>query len=115
MKISIYALIFYSLFLFYSCGNTGKPSSSHPFDGIFKTESGVKFELKQDSTTFIQFDDSIHYQGIWSVHRNDDNTEYVTIEFAGNPNYYYLKDGKLYHNEREMTNDNLGIGIQYQN
>ena len=43
------------------------------------------------------------------------NTEYVTIEFAGNPNYYYLKDSQLYHSEREMINNNFGTKIQYLN
>ena len=61
--------------------------------------------MKEDSTTFIQFNDSIHYKGVWAIHRNDENTEYVTIEFAGNPNYYYLKDSQLYHSEREMINN----------
>lgn len=61
MKIFIYGMIFYFLFVFSSCGNVDKPSSSHVFNGIFKTETGIKFELKEDSTTFIQFNDSIHY------------------------------------------------------
>ena len=107
MKIFIYGMIFYFLFVFSSCGNVDKPSSSHVFNGIFKTETGIKFELKEDSTTFIQFNDSIHYKGVWAIHRNDENTEYVTIEFAGNPNYYYLKDSQLYHSEREMINNNV--------
>ena len=101
--------------VFSSCGNVDKPSSSHVFNGIFKTETGIKFELKEDSTTFIQFNDSIHYKGVWAIHRNDENTEYVTIEFAGNLNYYYLKDGQLYHSEREMINNNFGTKIQYLN
>lgn len=115
MKIFIYGMIFYFLFVFSSCGNVDKPSSSHVFNGIFKTETGIKFELKEDSTTFILFNDSIHYKGVWAIHRNDENTEYVTIEFAGNPNYYYLKDSQLYHSEREMINNNFGTKIQYLN
>ena len=50
MKIFIYGMIFYFLFVFSSCGNVDKPSSSHVFNGIFKTETGIKFELKEDST-----------------------------------------------------------------
>ena len=90
MKIFIYGMIFYFLFVFSSCGNVDKPSSSHVFNGI-------------------------HYKGVWAIHRNDENTEYVTIEFAGNPNYYYLKDSQLYHSEREMINNNFGTKIQYLN
>lgn len=72
MKIFIYGMIFYFLFVFSSCGNVDKPSSSHVFNGIFKTETGIKFELKEDSTTFIQFNDSIHYKGVWAIYRNDE-------------------------------------------
>ena len=39
MKIFIYGMIFYFLFVFSSCGNVDKPSSSHVFNGIFKTET----------------------------------------------------------------------------
>ena len=42
MKIFIYGMIFYFLFVFSSCGNVDKPSSSHVFNGIFKTETGIK-------------------------------------------------------------------------
>lgn len=48
MKIFIYGMIFYFLFVFSSCGNVDKPSSSHVFNGIFKTETGIKFELKEE-------------------------------------------------------------------
>ena len=41
------------------------------------------------------------------------NLEYATIEFAGYPAYYFLKDGKLYRSEREMRNDVLGRRINY--
>lgn len=71
---------------------TGK-SSSHPFGGTFFTEEGVRFELKADSTTLIQFNDSLTYEGTWQVCKSADNLEYATIEFAGYPAYYFLKDG----------------------
>lgn len=48
MKIFIYGMIFYFLFVFSSCGNVDKPSSSHVFNGIFKTETEIKFELKEE-------------------------------------------------------------------
>ena len=91
---------------------TGK-SSSHPFGGTFFTEEGVRFELKADSTTLIQFNDSLTYEGTWQVSKSADNLEYATIEFAGYPAYYFLKDGKLYRSEREMRNDVLGRRINY--
>ena len=91
---------------------TGK-SCSHPFGGTFFTEEGVRFELKADSTTLIQFNDSLTYEGTWQVCKSADNLEYATIEFAGYPAYYFLKDGKLYRSEREMCNDVLGRRINY--
>ncbi len=91
---------------------TGK-SSSHPFGGTFFTEEGVRFELKADSTTLIRFNDSLTYEGTWQVCKSADNLEYATIEFAGYPAYYFLKDGKLYRSEREMRNDVLGRRINY--
>lgn len=91
---------------------TGK-SSSHPFGGTFFTEEGVRFELKADSTTLIQFNDSLTYERTWQVCKSADNLEYATIEFAGYPAYYFLKDGKLYRSEREMRNDVLGRRINY--
>ena len=45
--------------------------------------------------------------------KSADNLEYATIEFAGYPAYYFLKDGKLYRSEREMRNDVLGRRINY--
>ena len=81
--------------------------------GTFFTEEGVRFELKADSTTLIQFNDSLTYEGTWQVCKSADNLEYATIEFAGYPAYYFLKDGKLYRSEREMRNDVLGRRINY--
>ena len=55
MKIFIYGMIFYFLFVFSSCGNVDKPSSSHVFNGIFKTETGIKFELNLNSAAILFF------------------------------------------------------------
>lgn len=108
MRNIITIIILGNIFLLYSC-SSATDHEPRPFNGTFITESGVIFELKEDSTTLIQFNDSLKYKGMWSVH-----STYANIEFAGNPNYYYLKDNKLYYNERNMQNDGLGILIQYQ-
>lgn len=92
---------------------TGK-AVAIPLAALF-TEEGVRFELKADSTTLIQFNDSLTYEGTWQVCKSADNLEYATIEFAGYPAYYFLKDGKLYRSEREMRNDVLGRRINYPN
>ena len=97
---------------------TGK-SSSHPFGGTFFTEEGVRFELKADSTTLIQFNDSLTYEGTWQVSglpdRHEPTIELVVADIGAQMawTYYFLKDGKLYRSEREMRNDVLGRRINY--
>lgn len=95
-----------------SCSNGAK---THPYAGKFVTETGTIFELREDSTTCIQFADSLQYEGKWSSHRSGDTLEYANIEFAGYPTYYYLKDGKLYRSKREMISGKLGEKINYMN
>lgn len=111
MKIVICIIICSMLFILSSCG--GKGSEQRPFNGTFVTSSGIKFELKEDSTTFIQFDDSLNFEGKWSIRYSDDSTAFANIEFAGKSDYYYLKGGKLYHSEREMLGDKMGATVEY--
>lgn len=113
MKTFVYSLVIVVLGLgvFTACSESNAP---HPFAGTFLTENGIRFELKADSTTFIQFNDSVTYESTWMINRSGDNLEYATIEFAGYPTYYFLKDGKLYRSEREMRHDALGIKVKYQ-
>lgn len=95
----------------FSCGDHNK--GVHSFDGTFNTATGVKFELKPDSTTFIQFNDSLTYEGTWSMHHTEANEEYANIEFAGSSHYYYLKNNKIYYSERDMRNEKRGATIEY--
>lgn len=95
-----------------SCTNGAK---EHPYAGKFVTETGTTFELREDSTTCIQFTDSLQYEGKWTFHRSGDTLEYANIEFAGYPQYYYLKDGKLYRSKRDMLSGKLGEKINYTN
>ena len=88
MKSFTYTLILLYFYIFSSC--KGDSSNSAPFDGVFVTESGIKFELKEDSTTLILFDDTLNYEGVWSIHHTNES-EYANIEFAGKPDYYYLR------------------------
>lgn len=83
--------------------------------GTFYTETGIKFELKPDSTYIVLFNDSLDYEGNWSIQHTKNNEKYVNIEFVGYPQYYYLKNNKLYYNERDMKNDRLGTIIHYLN
>ena len=95
-----------------SCKN---PKAAHPFHGKFVTETGIRFDLRADSTTLIQYDDSSSYEGTWKVYNQGDTLKYATIEFAGYFNYYYLRNGKLYRNEHNMIRQALGEEIEYQN
>ena len=58
-----------------SCGGSG--TKKQDFSGVFFTESGIRFELKTDSTTLIQFKDSTTYEGTWSISHTEDNQEYA--------------------------------------
>lgn len=91
-----------------------KSVSTHPFQGRFITETGIKFDLRADSTSMIQYNDSNSYEGTWSSYNQGDTLIYATIEFAGYYNYYYLRNGKLYRNERNMIRQTLGEELQYQ-
>ena len=91
-----------------------KSAATHPFPGKFVTETGIQFDLRADSTTLIQYDDSSSYEGTWKVYNQGDTLKYATIEFAGYFNYYYLRNGKLYRNEHNMIRQALGEAIEYQ-
>lgn len=99
-----------------ACGGNkqkeGSHSANHPYEGTFITKYGMKFRLDSDSTTLLLFNDSISYQGVWKV-RHKEGMEYVNIEFSGDYNYYYLKDGKLYRKEQQMQNEVNGIDVTY--
>jgi hypothetical protein len=110
-KILFVLIVLASLTCLFSCK---KSVSTHPFQGSFVTETGIKFSLRTDSTTLIQYDDSSSYEGTWSVHKQGDTLVYATIEFAGYYNYYYLRNGKLYRNERSMMRQTLGEELEYQ-
>ncbi len=96
-----------------SCGGSG--TKKQDFSGVFFTESGIRFELKTDSTTLIQFKDSTTYEGTWSISHTEDNQEYANIEFGGFPKYYYLKDNKLYYKEKDMLDDQFATPVVYVN
>lgn len=105
-------ILWMMVFVFlYACSGAG--GANHPYEGTFITENGVKFELRSDSTTLITFSNSITYEGVWSSYKGE-NEEYANIEFGGYPQYYYLKDGKVYRSKREMRHDAFGEKITYQ-
>ncbi|MCS2440556.1 hypothetical protein NXX09_04575 [Bacteroides uniformis] len=55
-KILFILTVSVSLICFSSCK---KSAATHPFPGKFVTETGIQFDLRADSTTLIQYDDSV--------------------------------------------------------
>lgn len=117
MKTRILLTVTIAAFLV-ACGggsqSSKSESSNRPFDGTFTTEYGMKFQLNPDSTTLLTFDDTITYEGKWTI-RHKADIEYANIELAGNINHYYFKNGKLYRNEQQMMEDVNGMKVSYLN
>lgn len=113
MRILSFALLASCLM---ACGGNkqkgGSVGANHPYDGTFTTKYNMKFRLNADSTTLLLFNDSIPYEGVWKI-RHQGDMEYVNIEFSGDYNYYYLKDGKLYRKEQQMQKGVNGIDVTY--
>lgn len=97
--------------LLVSCA--GGESSKHDFAGTFITPNGIRFELRADSTALITLSDTMTYESSWKTGKDRNGETYANIEFTGNLEYYYLKDGKLYRSVREMNHDALGEKVKY--
>lgn len=110
-KLFAFTLLTTILVILASCNEHKK--ASHPFDGTFITAHGIRFNLRPDSTSTITFNDSITYNGKWTI-RHTDSLEYANIEFDSYINYYYLKDGKIYRSEENMKGDTRGVAVEYQ-
>lgn len=91
----------------------GSSKSSHAYAGTFITDTGITFTLNEDSTTNIVFRDGIQYQSTWEVVKRGGD-EWAIIEFSGNKQYYFLKNGKIYHSHMEMDLDKFGSKVTYQ-
>ena len=81
MKLFTYTLILLYFYIFSSC--KGDSSNSAPFDWCVCYGIRDKFELKEDSTTLILFDDTLNYEGVWSIHHTNES-EYANIELPAN-------------------------------
>lgn len=98
--------------LFAACG--GKSEAKHGFVGKFTDEFGNKFELRSDYTATIQFvgDEKVN-ETKWHDGPLHDSP-FATIEFNGNPVYYYLRDGVLYRHKEDMDSGRCAIKIDYE-
>lgn len=95
-----------------SCGG-GNKHQDNQFVGKFTDEFKNKFELKDDYTATIQFvgEDSV-IKTTW-FDGEDHKRAYATIKFNGDPNYYYLRDGKMYRAMEDMEKGTAAINIKY--
>ena len=103
----------YLLGLLISCVNEGQNIFTHPYVGTFSVNEGITFTLNNDSTTYIDFGDGVNYESTWEIVK-EDGEEWANIEFSGNNQYYYLKNGKLYRSRMEMDYDKYGSKVTYQ-
>ncbi len=115
MKLRLFLLVAFSALIF-SCGGVEKKKvakdADHPYFGTFTTEYGMKFQLKKDYTTVLMFQDSITYEGKWDMKMQGQH-EFATIEFGGNEEYYFLKDGMLYRKKEQMMYEKNGMEVSY--
>lgn len=93
-----------------SCGNSAS-GGSDKFPGHYTDEFGNKFVLNDDYTATIQFDgvdkviETNWYDG------PDHNSAYATIEYNGNPFYYFMRDGNLYRHREDMEKGRPAIKL----
>ncbi len=109
MKKLFWAALCCTMILVIGCNKGG-----HPYEGTFTTKSGLKITLNPDSSSIVSFtDDTLTYKGVWKL-RKKGGREYVNIEFGGDYNYFWLRDGKLYRKESQMLERKAGQEVTYE-
>lgn len=97
--------------LLLACG--GSDQSDHPFVGTFTDKYNNKFELRPDYTATIQFEGMAPIETTWSDGEQHDR-DWASILYNGNPQYYLLRGGKLYHRMEDMQEGRAAIAITYE-
>lgn len=96
-----------------ACGGSSE-RPAHKFAGTFTDEFDNKFVLNEDYTATIQFAGSDNIvETAWHDGVNH-NSPFATIEYNGDPTYYYLRDGFLYRRQEDMANGTCAIVIKYE-
>lgn len=112
----ILSVFFFSVILLslQACGGSSKQSDNHKFAGTFEDQFGDVFTLNEDMTTTIQFKGAAQeFKGKWFDGQNHERP-YATIEYNGDPNYYYLRDGYMYRYKQDMEEGRCKISIKYK-
>ncbi|MBQ9575805.1 MAG: hypothetical protein IJV11_02905 [Muribaculaceae bacterium] len=98
-----------------SCGgNSSSGSSDKKFAGSYIDEFGNQFELREDHTATILFKGGDKANEThWSDGPNHDSP-FATIEYNGDPSYYYMRDGVLYRHKEDMDRGRPAIKLERQ-
>lgn len=94
-----------------ACGGNEERKS---YAGKFTDEFGNRFELRDDGTGTLQFAGQDNVSDIAWYDGNKSGLPYSTIEYNGDVNYYYLRDGVMYRHKEEMDNGRCAIAITYE-
>ena len=94
-----------------SCSGSSAGSSDGKFIGKYEDEFGNKFELKEDYTATIQFAGQDKVNETHWFDGPAHNSPFATIEYNGNPNYYFMRDGFLYRYREDMEQGKAAIKI----
>ncbi|MBP3738293.1 MAG: hypothetical protein J6I72_04505 [Muribaculaceae bacterium] len=95
-----------------SCSGSSAGSSDKKFIGKYEDEFGNKFELREDYTATIQF---AGQETVNETHWFDGpahNSPFATIEYNGDVNYYFMRDGFLYRHRDDMEQGKAAIKIK---
>lgn len=96
-----------------ACGNSSQKDTHYA--GTFVDEFGNQFILNDDHTGTIQFYGNTKVNKIaWKEHKQKDR-QYATIEFNGDPSYYFLHNGYLFRQQSDMEKLHCPIAIEYDN
>ena len=113
MKISrIACLAAAACLLLAGCSKT-RGSREGGFTGTFTDEFGNQFTLNEDMTSIVTISGAQPDTTQWSDGDNHDQ-DYATIMYNYDPNYFFLKDGKLYNSRKAMEQGHPAIEIHYE-
>ena len=113
MKISrISVLAVAACLLLAGCSKT-RGSREGGFTGTFTDEFGNQFTLNEDMTSIVTISGAQPDTTQWSDGDNHDQ-DYATITYNYDPNYFFLKDGKLYNSRKAMEQGHPAIEIHYE-
>lgn len=95
-----------------ACG--GSSDKRESYAGRFTDEFGNRFELRDDGTGTMQFVEQDIVNDIVWFDGSKSGCPYSTIEWNGNVNYYYLRDGVMYRHREDMDGGRCAISITYE-